>query len=266
MTNAGKRKRTTKTRVSSSVIQVDSIDKIKNKEDLEAYTSKFLENLQMQDYNLREVHEYTMALGEKYYEAGTYNEWIRVGFALKNTNDRLLITWIAHSAKMKSFTYDCISDLIDRWYGFDMDESNEENLTHRSIVYWCKNDPASKKNYDIIKENSVTTYLVESMKTKSDYDIAMVLYTIYKEQYVCISIANNIWYEFKKNQWKEIDSGTTLRNHISEELHSLYVCEIRNCVQKMTEITNDNPKAEELKDNYEKMITNALKICEKIKV
>ena len=58
------------------------------------------------------------------------------------------------------------------------------------------------------------------MKTKSDYDIAMVLYAIYKDQYVCINIANNIWYEFKNNQWKEIDSGTTLRGHLSDELTS----------------------------------------------
>ena len=264
-TSGGKRKRTGKARVSNSVIEVDSIDKIKNKTDLDAYVNKFLENLQMQDYNLREIHEYTMALGEKYYESGTYNEWIRVGFALKNTNHRLLITWIAFSAQMKTFDYGSITDLIDRWEGFDMDEGNEENLTHRSIVYWCKNDPSSKVKYDAIKDNSITTYLVESMKTKSDYDIAMVLYTIYKDQYVCINIANNIWYEFKKNQWKEIDSATTLRSHLSEEMHSLYVCEIRNCVQKMTDISNDNPKADELKQSYEKMIENALKICEKIK-
>ena len=61
------------------------------------------------------------------------------------------------------------------------------------------------------------------MKTKSDYDIAMVLYAIYKDQYVCINIANNIWYEFRKNQWKEIDSGTTLRSHpLKSYITSMY--------------------------------------------
>ena len=258
-----KRKRAV--RVNNNVIQVDSIDKIQNKADLDAYVARFLDGLQMQDFNVREVFEYTMALGKKYYEKGTYNEWIRVGFALKNTSERHLITWIAFSAKMESFSYDSIPDLIDRWEGFDTDENNEENLTHRSIIYWCKNDPESRDGYNTIKNNSITTYLVESMKTKSDYDIAMVLYAIYKDQYVCINIANNIWYEFKNNQWREIDSGTTLRGHLSDELHHLYVCEIRNCVQKMTEIENDNPNGDKLKEDYEKMIANALKICEKIK-
>ena len=53
---------------------------------------------------------------------------------------------------MKTFTYDSVSDLIDRWDGFDTDENNEENLTHRSIVYWCKNDAKSSEKYNIIKE------------------------------------------------------------------------------------------------------------------
>ena len=259
------RTRTTKVKVSNTVIQVDSIDKIKNNADLQAYLNRFLENLQMQDYNLREIHEYTMALPAKYYESGSYNLWIRVGFALANTDKRLLITWIAFSAKMKSFDFSSISELIERWEGFDSDENNRDNLSYRSIIYWCKNDPESSKNFKVIKENSITTYLVESIKTRSDYDIAMVLFTLYKDNYVCISISNNIWYEFKNNQWREIDSATTLRGHLSEDLHGLYVKEIQVCVHKLSEITNDNPKADELRDKYEKMIDNAMKICDKIK-
>ena len=51
-----------------------------------------------------------------------------------------------------------------------------------------------------------------------------------------------------------------LRGHF-DELHHLYVWEIRNCVQKMFRyLLNDNPNADELKQNYEKMIENALKI------
>ena len=48
-------------------------------------------------------------------------------------------------------------------------------------------------------------------------------------------------------------------------LHHLYVCEIRNCVQKMTDISNDNPNADKLRDDYEKMI-NGTKICEKLRI
>ena len=51
---------------------------------------------------------------------------------------------------------------------------------------------------------------------------------------------------------------------ILEELHHLYVCEIRNCVQKMTDISNDNPNVDKLRDDYQKMVLNGTKICEKI--
>ena len=262
---SAERKKRPRTKISNNVIEIDSIDKIKNKADLEAYENKFLDGLSISEYNLRELHEYTMALPPKYYEAGSYNEWIRVGFALSNTNRRLLITWIAFSAQMKTFDYNSIPDLIEMWENFDTDESNQDNLTYRSIIYWCKNDPESNRQYNEIKSKSITTYLVESMNSKSDYDIALVLYTIYKDQYVCINISQGIWYEFQTNKWKEIDSGTTLRTHLSEEVHNLYICEIRDCTHKMGDITNDNPNADKLKGEYEKMIQNALKICDKIK-
>ena len=42
-------------RVNNNVIQVDSIDKIQNKADLDAYVARFLDGLQMQDFNIREV-------------------------------------------------------------------------------------------------------------------------------------------------------------------------------------------------------------------
>ena len=61
----------------------------------------------MQDFNVREVFEYTMALGKNITKKA-HIEWIRVGFALKNTSERHLITWIAFSAKMESFSYDSI--------------------------------------------------------------------------------------------------------------------------------------------------------------
>ena len=35
------------------------------------------------DYELKETHEFTMILPEKYWGAGSYNKWIRVGWRLK---------------------------------------------------------------------------------------------------------------------------------------------------------------------------------------
>ena len=71
-----KRKRAV--RVNNNVIQVDSIDKIQNKGDLDAYVARFLDGLEMQDFNIREVFEYTMALGKKYYETNVVPKLLTV--------------------------------------------------------------------------------------------------------------------------------------------------------------------------------------------
>ena len=38
------------------------------------------------DYLVKEVHEYTMALPEKFWGPGSYDNWIRVLWCLKNTH------------------------------------------------------------------------------------------------------------------------------------------------------------------------------------
>ena len=38
-----------------------------------------------------------------------------------------------------------------------------------------------------------------------------------KDEFVCVSIKNNIWYEYRKHRWYEIDSGNTLRLIISKK-------------------------------------------------
>ena len=41
------------------------------------------------DYELKETHDFAMILPESYYGEGSYNKWIRVGWALRNTNEKL---------------------------------------------------------------------------------------------------------------------------------------------------------------------------------
>ena len=36
-----------------------------------------------------------------------------------------------------------------------------------------------------------------------------VLHQMSKDEFVCVSIKNNIWYQYIKHRWYEIDSGNT---------------------------------------------------------
>ena len=45
---------------------------------------------------------------------------------------------------------------------------------------------------------------------------------MYKTQFVCASINNNTWYEFKNNRWEINDRGSSLRLKISTEMYKRY--------------------------------------------
>tara|TARA_B100001287_G_scaffold276862_1_gene290300 strand:- start:38432 stop:41350 length:2919 start_codon:yes stop_codon:yes gene_type:complete len=218
------------------------ISTIKNAEDLDMYLQRFLETLPMHDYPLKELYEYTNILPESYYGAGSYAKWVRVGWALKNTSNRLLIVWIAFSAKSSTFDYDSIPDLCEQWNNFDI--KRDSGVSKRSVIYWAKNDnPDGAK---AVRENTIGFYVdntinsmtassianpTNSTKGAGDYDIAVVLHQMFKDEYICSDVKNGHWWRYKRHRWYEIDSGTTLRKAISTDLRELYksrVVELQN--------------------------------------
>ena len=211
----------------------NNIAKIKSKEELDKYVNNFLDSIQISDYNLRETHEYTMILPATYYGSGSYDKWIRVGWVLRNTDIRLLITWVAFSAQSPTFHYASdIPDLCERWRNFDLRKHN--GLSKRSLINWSKTDVYDA--YERVRNRTIDYFLEQTIRGNSitntskvddrsgcgDTDIAKVLYEVYKHRFVCIGIKGNDWYEYKNHRWHKVDSGTTLRRAISEQLRDLY--------------------------------------------
>ena len=68
------------------------------------------------DYYIKEIHNYSMILGKKYWGPGSYDRWIRLGMALKNSDkdnkNRLLLTWIKLSSRSDEFSFDGIGEII----------------------------------------------------------------------------------------------------------------------------------------------------------
>jgi P4 family phage/plasmid primase-like protien len=205
---------------------------INNKEELNIAVQYFLESLKSDEYELRECYEYTMALPKSFYGNSSYDKWIRVGWALCNIDQKLFIVWIAFSAQHESFDFKDISDLWHNWQSFD--SNNKSGLTKRSIMYWLKEEkPADFKK---IMENTVDYHIDQTLERLSimasdkgaisrgcgDYDIANILYHLYKEEYICAGVKGNLWYHFENSRWKEIEVGTSLRNSISTTLREVY--------------------------------------------
>jgi len=198
-------------------------------------------------YEVREVHEFTMALAE--FRATDHNEWLKVGWALHACDCELLFpTWMLFSAKSDKFDFEDIPDYWSKW-------SNEFNtkrceLTRGSIMWWCKQD--NPIEYFKIKENTVDYFINKTIEHEKppDYDIAGILHRMFGDQYKCVSIKNNKWYEMVKGRWSEIDSGTTLRKKLSSRLALKYTLKAKELVERMTNL-NSNPSPTESKNSEE---------------
>lgn len=233
---------------------------ITSMDELDKEIERIFDELSDGEYKVKETHGYTMALPKSYYGPGSFTKWIRVGWALANTDKRLFHTWVKFSAQpggrqslLKadgSFDWGRVGELKTMWDDFE--STNKDGLSYRSIIYWAKNE--SPEAYGSVRRDSIQYYIDHTIKgTVTEWDIANVLYHICKDRFVCASISKNIWYEFVDHKWSENDSGNSLRLCISSLLFEEYnsrANSIRNKVQMMEQT---NPLYEKLVDVPKKL-------------
>ncbi|ARF09495.1 D5-like helicase-primase [Indivirus ILV1] len=140
--------------------------------------------------------------------ATNYHDWIKVGWALHNVSENLLPTYKEFSKKAgKKYDEKSCEDVWSK--------AQDKGLTIASLRHWAKQD--NPEMYDELLTNSVNELMVEA-ESGTEYDVAKVVFELYKDQYKCTSIGNNIWYEFQESRWIEVEGGYTLSTKISEEL------------------------------------------------
>jgi len=240
-----------KVNITNSKVNLDVFDlsKIDNMLTLDNLIECFLEEIACADYEVKETHQFTMILPESYYNSGAYNKWIRVGWALKNTHEKLFLTWIKLSSLSSSFSFSKVSEFYNMWKNFDV--KNEDGLTNRSIMFWAKTDNLIE--YKKIRNETISYYIEQTLQTMilkdkvTEFDLAVVLFQLYKDQFVCVSIKNNQWYEYKNHKWNEIDSGSTLRLLISKKMHDIYCAKSHELIEIITKKENNDENTENLK-------------------
>ena len=228
---------------------------VRNIDEMRNMYNSFIDNIPHDDkYELRDTSSYAMILPESFYGVGSFTRWIRVGMALRNISDSLLIVWIAMSAKSEAFKFDTIEeDIYKRWAGFTV--GNQHGLTKRSIMYWAKE--YNPTEYKLVYEDSVDFYLsrtiesitVENINSKNpgqvtgcgDWDIAEVLYHLHKDEYICSSIKHNNWYKYHNHRWTPHEDANDLRTSISTKLRNLYsakACVLATIAGSITDTTD----------------------------
>lgn len=266
------RSRTRRVGGASSIDMNSYILQIQNQEQLDAMHAEFIDTLLPQEFELRESNDYVMILPQSYYDVGSFARWIRVGWALRNISDRLLIAWVKFSAQASNWSFATgIPDLYERWMQFDL--INPNGLTKHSIMHWAKQDVPEM--YKKVRGTCIDYYIDQTIKSITldsinndknsrgctDTDITKVLYQMYKSEFVCVSIKHNKWYRLKNHMWIENDAGTTLRKAVSGQLRDLYWARAQWFMEQAVSL---NPPDEQHSKRLQDYADRILKICQRL--
>ena len=154
--------------------------------------------------------------------AENYDDWIRVGWCLRNIDSTLLDDWITFSEQSTKYRPGECESLWNRM--------REGGLGIKTLHMWAKQDDRIK--YDDIVRESGHHLLEQSMDSCMDWDLGLVVLHTYQHLFRCVAIKQDIWYMFDKHKWAKCDSAYTLRNNMSTELYATYEQYLKNWVLK----------------------------------
>jgi P4 family phage/plasmid primase-like protien len=144
--------------------------------------------------------------------ADDFHSWIRVGWALHNTDMSLLDSWILFSKKSKKYKD---GECEKTW-----DHMKDDGYTIRSLMLWAKEDNIEAyKNFtreyfnNILKNNNID----------NTYSIAKALHCKYSDVFVCSDTKNHIWYYFENHRWNKTTNGGKLITLMSTDFANYYM-------------------------------------------
>ena len=199
--------------------------------------------LQITEFNTFEAHQYTMSLSNEYYDP--YEAWIRVGWALKNTDpNKLFATWVEFSAQSEKFDFDDFEGAVENMRRIWYEEMNidEEGLSFPSIIFWLKNQDIAR--YNEIRNQSISYYLNCTLESDgAEWNFAKLLQKIYGEQFAFAGDKGG-WYEFINHRWVPQENDIGLRKKLSENLRPLYLNRQKKVQQKKKAAKNISNEVE----------------------
>ena len=203
--------------------------------------------------NITQLTEIVNILSKE--RAENFEKWMEVGWALHNIdpgNSALLDLWIEFSKKSPKFKE---GECEDIW-----DNMKDEGLGIGSIYYWAKID--DYESFIEIKRSDIQYYIDKSM-SMTNWDIARVLYEMFKFQFVCASSKSKTWFEYKNHSWNDIDDVIALRQKISTDLCEEY-CTLMSKYNSMASADDPSITTED-KEGYLKKCETLANITLKLK-
>jgi len=219
-------------------------------------------------YDIKQISQLLNILKDE--RAINHDSWIEVGWCLYNINCNdidLLNLWKEFTInKYPKYNNGSKRNCEREWNSMRGKSLTGKKLGIGSLYYWAKTDDPDA--YMNIKRQDIHYYIDKSMNC-TNYDIARVLYEMYKYQFVCASIRSQAWYVFTNHKWKEDDGAISLRKKISEDLVNEYIRIISNYNVEAAKIDMDSELTSEEKEKekkkYEEKTKTLMNIITKLK-
>lgn len=155
-----------------------------------------------------------------------YDEWMRIGWLLNNigqSSAEALEQWITFSAK-------CGEKFDEGICIYEWGKMSIRDLTLGTLRHLAKID--SPEEYAKLKKEDVKGHVTNSLNG-SHWDVAMALHALYGEEFVCASIPNKLWFQFRDHKWEEIEEGIFLRRRISDTIVKRYTAMLSESSEKL---------------------------------
>ena len=210
---------------------IQSFKNINSEDSCNKIIEMILANEQNSLSNIPEINSYIMCcLDEKFYEP--FSNWIRVLWALKNSNKLLYPFFLKWSSQSDKFHWDDTNNINYIYEQWDKAEYKQSSLTQGSIRYWAKeNNPTEFKK---IRDNTTNSFIENTLLGNgTEHDIARLIHHLLNDKYRCTSIKSNRWYKFQDHKWCVSESGTGLRKTFSSFISNLYLAKQAEIMEKI---------------------------------
>ena len=186
-----------------------------------------------------------------YNRSENYEDWINLGWVLRNIDYRLLDTWIEFS---KIGTAYIEGECQTLW-----NKMRKDNMGLGTLRWWAKQDNRNK--YDEIVNEALFPWIDKCIRSDgAHYDVAKVVQTLKKDDIRAISKVVWYYYDRDKHRWKSTSEGLLLRIILSEDICKKFM-ERTQYWNNFQSPSNDELLAEANKEKAKK----SLKIASQLK-
>jgi len=184
--------------------------------------------------------------------AERYNDWINLGWVLRNIDYRLLAQWTEFSKIGSNYIEGECQNLWDKM--------RKDHLGMGTLRWWAKTD--NPQRYKEIIDNSVIPLIDIAIGSEgAHYDVAKLVQVIYKGEYKAVN--KDTWYKYDRDShcWIKTREGLNLRRSLSEEICRKFLD--RSIHYNTLSSNNAYDKAQQ--SLYNKRGTEAMKIASNLK-